>query len=99
MSLFQRLFKRPRDSSAPPEERARGFARLAGVVLGLFAVVFVVGALQVLGALHSGKVWTDFRGEVVSRTEMHHELILLAVGAVVSAALSWRFRRFWRRGQ
>jgi hypothetical protein len=94
-----RLFKRRGDSTASPEERARGFARVAGIILGLFAVVFVLAALQVLGALHSGKVWADFRGEVVSRSEMRHELILLAVGAVVCAALSWRCRRFWRRGE
>ena len=93
------LFKRRRDSSASPEERARGFARVAGVILGLFAVAFVLGALQVLGALHSGKEWTNFRGEVVTPAEMHHELILLAIGAVVCAALSWRCRRFWRRGE
>jgi hypothetical protein len=84
---------------ASREARARSFARVAGIVLGLFAVAFVVGALQVVGALHSGKVWANFRGEVISRTEMHHELILLAVGAVICAALSWRCWLFWRRGQ
>jgi hypothetical protein len=93
------LFKRRGESTATPEERARGFARVAGIVLGIFAVVFLLGALQVLGALHSGKVWADFRGEVVSRTEMYHELVLLAGGALVCAALSWRCRRFWRRGE
>jgi hypothetical protein len=93
------LFKRERDKSASPEERSRGFARVAGIILGFFAVAFLLGALQVFGALHSGKVWTNFRGEVVSRTEMQHELILLAIGVLVCAALSWRCRRFWRRGQ
>ena len=93
-----RLFKRQRDTSASPEERARGLARTAGVILGFFAVAFVLGALQVFRALHSGKVWTNFHGEVVSRAEMQHELILLAIGALVCAALSWRCRRFWRRG-
>lgn len=93
------LFSRRRDTGASPEERARSFARVAGVVLGLFAVAFVVGALQVLGAMHSGKVWTNFRGDLITRSEMHHELILLAIGAVVCAALSWRCRRFWRSGQ
>jgi hypothetical protein len=92
------LFKRQRDSSASPEERARGFARVAGVILGFFAVAFVLGALQVFGALHSGKVWSNFRGEVVSRTTMRHELILFAIGALVCTALSWRCRRFWRLG-
>ncbi|MGC1729402.1 MAG: hypothetical protein WA747_08460 [Steroidobacteraceae bacterium] len=72
---------------------------MAGIILGFFAVVFVLGALQVLGALHSGKVWSDFRGAVVSRTAMYRELIVLAVGALVCAALSWRCRRFWRRGE
>jgi hypothetical protein len=92
------LFKR-RQTDASPEERARGFARVAGIILGFFAVVFLLGALQVLGALHSGKVWTNFRGDVVSRTEMHHDLMLLAIGTLACAALSWRCRRFWRRGQ
>jgi hypothetical protein len=94
-----RLFRRRRDTSQSPEERARGFARVAGVVLGLFAVLFVVGAAQVVAALHSGKLWTNFRGELVSRTEMRHELILLGVGALVCAVLSWRCRQFWRRGE
>lgn len=88
-----------RQTDATPEERARAFMRLAGIVLGFFAVAFVVGAFQVLGALHSGKVWSNFRGQVVTRNEMRHELILLAVGAVLCAALSWRCRRFWRRGE
>jgi hypothetical protein len=92
------LFKR-RPTDAPPEERARGFARIAGIVLGLFAVVFLLGALQVLQALHSGKVWANFRGDVVTRTEMRRELIGLAVGTLVCAVLSWRCRRFWRRGE
>jgi hypothetical protein len=92
-------FKGRRDVNASPEERARSFARLAGVILGFFAAAFVLGALQVFGALRSGKVWTNFRGEVVTRTEMRHELILLAIGAVLCAALSWRCRRFWRRGE
>jgi hypothetical protein len=93
------LFKRRPHTDAAPEERARSFARVAGVILGVFAVVFLLGALQVLGALHSGKVWSNFRGEVISRTEMHHELLLLVIGALACAALSWRCRRFWRRGQ
>ena len=46
-------FKR-RQTDATPEERARGFMRVAGIVLGFFAVAFVVGTFQVLGALHSG---------------------------------------------
>lgn len=93
-----RLFKR-RPTNASPEERARGFARVAGIILGLFAVAFVLGALQVVGALHSGKVWTNVRGEVVTRAAMRHELILLGVGALLCAALAWRCRRFWRRGE
>jgi hypothetical protein len=92
------LFKRQRDTSTSPEERARGFVRVAGVVLGLFAAAFVLGALQVFRAMRSGKVWTNYSGDVVSRTEMRHELILLAIGALICAALSWRCRRFWRRG-
>ncbi len=94
MSWFRR-----RHPGASPEERARRFARVAGIVLGFFAAAFVVGALQVFGALHSGKVWTNIRGEVVTRSQMYHELILLAAGAVLCAALSWRCRRFWLRGQ
>jgi hypothetical protein len=94
MSLFKR-----RQTDASPEERARRFARVAGIVLGLFAVVFLLGALQAAGALHSGKVWANFRGEVVTRTDMRRELIGLGVGAVVCAVLSWRCRRFWRRGE
>lgn len=93
------LFKRRRETRASPEERARGLARVAGVILGLFAVVFVLGALQVFGALRSGKVWTNFRGEVVSTPQMHRELVLLAIGALICAALAWRCRRFWRRGE
>jgi hypothetical protein len=94
-----RLFKRRPHTAASPEERARSFARVAGVILGLFAVLFLVGALQVLGALHSGKVWSNFRGDVITRSQMHRELIMLAVGAVLCAVLSWRCRRFWRLGQ
>lgn len=88
-----------RHTDASPEERARRFARVAGIILGFFAVVFLLGALQVLGALHSGKLWTNFRGDVVTRSQMYHELILLAVGALLCAALSWRCRGFWLRGR
>ena len=81
----------------PVEERRRRFARVVSVVLWLFALGSALGAVQVGRALWSGKVWVNYRGEIITATEMWRELVFFAVVAIVCAPLAWYWQRFWRR--
>jgi len=53
--------------------------------------------VQVGRALWSGKVWVNYRGEIITATEMWRELVFFAVVAIVCAPLAWYWQRFWRR--
>ena len=90
------LRKRPRED-IPLEERRRGFARIVSVVLWLFTLVSILGAVQVGKALWSGKAWVNFRGHLVTAGEMWRELVFFAVVGIVCAPLAWYWSRFWRR--
>ena len=81
----------------PPEERRRRFVGVAGLVLALFAVGFIIAGVRVWTALRSGKAWVNFRGDVITLGEMRTDLMFLLGGAVLSAALSWVWLRHWRR--
>ncbi len=80
----------------PPRERPRRIAGAAGMVLTLLAAGFIFGAVRVWTALHSGKAWTNFRGEVLTQSELRTDLLFLTVGAVLSSALAWVWLRYWR---
>jgi hypothetical protein len=81
----------------PPEQRRQGFARIASGLLWAFALGFVLGAVQVGRALWSHKVWTNYRGDVISLRTMRVELIFFIFGAVFCALLAWQWHRIWRR--
>ena len=74
-----------------------GFARVASAVLWALTLGFVLGAAQVARALWSGKVWMNYRGEVIAAAEMHRELAFFALAAVVCCLLAWYWHRSWRR--
>lgn len=80
----------------PPRERPRRIAGAAGMVLTLFAAGFIFGAVRVWAALRSGKAWTNFRGDVLTQSELRTDLLFLTVGAVLSSALAWVWLRYWR---
>ena len=92
MGLRKRL-----SEDVPPEERRRGFARIVTVVLWLFTIGATLGAVQVGRALWSGRVWVNYRGEVITAPEMWRELVFFALVALVCAPLAWYWQRFWRR--
>jgi hypothetical protein len=75
----------------------RGLARIAGVVLWVFAVGFASGAVQVWLALRSGQRWANYRGEVIEPAEMRHTLVLFVVAATICTLLAWRWQRLLRR--
>jgi hypothetical protein len=82
-----------------PGQRPPVFSRIASAVLWAFTIGFALGAAQVGKALWSGKVWANYRGDVVSRTEMWRELIFFVLAAVACSALAWHWHRLWRRPQ
>ena len=81
------------------EEQKGGFARLVAVFLWLFAAGFALGAAQVWRALHSGKVWANYRGELIGHQEMLHTFMFLVVAAALCTLLALRWQRFLRRGR
>ena len=91
-----RLPKRHREELAP-EQRRQGFAGVASGVLWAFALGFAMGAVQVARALWSHKVWTNYRGEVISQTTMRYELAFFIVGAIICGLVAWQWYRIWRR--
>lgn len=78
-------------------QRPPTFSRIASVVLWAFTIGFALGAAQVGKALWSGKVWANYRGDIVTRAEMWRELIFFALAAVACSALAWYWQRLWRR--
>ena len=81
------------------QEQGRGFARLAALFLWLFAAGFALGAVQVWRALHSGKAWGNYRGELIGHQEMLHTFIFMVVAAALCTLLALRWQRFLRRGR
>ena len=91
-----RLFGRSR-AEVPFEERRRRILGTAGLISALLAVGFLFGVLRVWSALHSGQVWVNSRGEVLTQADLRTELIFLLVGAVLSSALAWLWLHVRRR--
>jgi hypothetical protein len=82
---------------AEEELRRQRFGRVASFLLWFFAVCFAAGALQVAVALHSNRIWRNYRGEAVSVPSMRHELLFLIIAAVLSALAAWHWHRSWAR--
>jgi asparagine N-glycosylation enzyme membrane subunit Stt3 len=80
-----------------PSQRPPTFSRIASVVLWAFTIGFALGAAQVGKALWSGKVWANYRGDIVTRAEMWRDLIFFVLAALACSALAWHWRRLWRR--
>jgi hypothetical protein len=91
------LAKLRRDGT--PAERAAIIARIASVMLALFGLGFAAGAAQVYRALHSGQAWSNYRGELITHSDMMHTFILLVVAAALCILLALRWRRAVRRGR
>ena len=91
-----RVPKRLREDR-PREQRRQRFAGTAAGLLWVFALGFAMGAVQVARALWSHKVWSNFRGEVISPTTMRHELVFFIAGAVICGLVAWQWYRIWRR--
>jgi len=89
------VFRRNHDG--PPPAQRDGFARVASAVLWALTLGFVLGAAQVARALWSGRVWMNYRGELITAAEMHRELAFFALAAVVCCLLAWYWHRSWRR--
>jgi ABC-type Fe3+ transport system permease subunit len=86
-------------SGEPQPAAPRGpLARLAGIVLWVFAAGFAAGAAQVGFALHSGQAWRNYRGELLTHDELRRTLVLFVVAAGLCVLLALRWRRFLRRG-
>jgi hypothetical protein len=83
---------------APPQPPRGALARIAGFALWVFAAGFVLGAVQVGIALHSGQAWRNYRGEVITHEEMRHSFVLFVVAAGLCTLLALRWRRLLRRG-
>lgn len=81
----------------PAPWRYARFARIASGVLWALALAFAAGAVQVGRALSSNRVWMNYRGEVISPTEMRRELLFFAVASVVCALLAWHWHGVQRR--
>jgi hypothetical protein len=82
-----------------PEERALIIARIASGMLAVFGVGFVAGAAQVYRALHSGQAWSNYRGELITHSDMMHTFIVLIVAATLCILLALRWWRLVRRGR
>jgi hypothetical protein len=91
-----KLPKRPR-ADLSPEPRRQGIAGIASGLLWAFALGFAMAAVQVARALWSHKVWTNYRGEVISATTMRYELVFFIVGAIICGLVAWQWYRIWRR--
>jgi hypothetical protein len=94
MRLFGRSLR-----DLPLEERRRKILGTAGLISALLAAGFVFGALRVFTALHSGRVWVNSRGEVLTQADLRSELVFLLVGAVLSSALAWFWLHVRRRAK
>lgn len=94
MSLFGRL-----RSGLPLEERRRRILGTAGLISALLAVGFLFGVLRVWTALHSGRLWVNSHGEVLTQADLRSELVFLLAGAVLSSALAWFWLYVWRRAK
>jgi hypothetical protein len=73
-------------------------ARVAGIVLWVFAAGFAAGAAQVGFALHSGQAWSNYRGQLLTHEELGRTFVLFVVATAVCTLLALRWRRFLRRG-
>ncbi|HYM29068.1 MAG TPA: hypothetical protein VET66_13035 [Steroidobacteraceae bacterium] len=73
------------------------FARLVSGILWALTIAFLLGAAQVARAMWSGKVWMNYRGEVISVAEMHRELVFYGLAALVCGLLAWFWHGNWRR--
>jgi hypothetical protein len=81
------------------EEQRRSFARVVAVLLWLFAAAFALGAVQVWRALHSGKTWANYRGQLIGHQDMLHTFIFMVVATALCILLALRWQRFLRRGR
>ena len=82
-----------------PEAKPGVFARVAALLLWLFAAGFALGAGQVWRALHSGQAWANYRGELIGPQDMLHTFIFMVVAAALCVLLALRWLRFLRRGR
>jgi uncharacterized alpha-E superfamily protein len=82
-----------------PQERALIIARIASVMLTVFGVGFAAGAAQVYRALRSGQAWSNYRGELVTHSDMVRTFTFLVVAAALCILLALRWRRLVRRGR
>jgi hypothetical protein len=79
------------------EQRQRIFARVASGILWAFTIGFAVCAVQAGRALRTDKVWTNYKGEIVTAAEMRHSFIFFLSATVVCFLLAFCWRRFGRR--
>ena len=86
-------------SDGTPEERALIIARIASIMLGVFGVGFAAGAAQVYRALRSGQAWSNYRGQLVTHSDMTRTFIFLVVASALCILLALRWRRLVRRGR
>ena len=89
--------QKDRRDDTPLEQRQRSFARIATGILWAFTIGFAVCAVQAGRALRTDKVWTNYRGEIVSAAEMRNSFIFFLVGTVVCFLLAFYWRRVGRR--
>jgi cytochrome bd-type quinol oxidase subunit 2 len=85
------------ERQADEDVRRQRFGRVASLLLWFFAVCFAAGALQVVVALHSQRIWRNYRGEPVSVPTMRHELLFLIIAALLAALAAWHWHRGWAR--
>ena len=81
----------------PPAAPRGALARVAGIVLWVFAAGFAAGAAQVGFALRSGEAWRNYRGELLSHEELRRTFVLFVVAAALCTLLALRWRRYLRR--
>jgi len=81
----------------PLQDRKPGFARLASGILWALAIAFLLGAAQVGRAMWSGRLWMNYRGELVTATELRRELAFFVMAALVCGLLAGFWHRSWRR--
>ncbi len=82
----------------PPAPVVSPWTRLFTVFLWVAALGFVLGTVRVALALHTGQVWANYRGELITREELRHTLLLFIVSAALCTLLALRWQRLLRRG-
>jgi ABC-type Fe3+ transport system permease subunit len=81
----------------PPGPRRRGLRHALGIFLWVAALGFVIGAIQVGLALHSGQAWMNYRGQLLTHDELRNSLVLFAAAGGLCTLLALRWQRFLRR--